>query len=371
MNPFTYYSSGVRDNKSFFVGSSDIPIIIKTKRSHIKKSARELWLEKTGKVEGFQGNELTYWGHELEPLVLCRQIKETHGEEISFQFKKDTIIHQNNRPVDYKPPTQFLPYTEAIHPKLPWAVAHADCLFTDRTQFTTVEMDGKTYNVPILDQDSNPYLLEAKTGRFFARIKRDNMVGFDVSGDDIEDHHKIPADVMLQVQWQMLCYGINLTYVLLLVDDNQFFRYEIPAFKKWWPYLIEKASVFMNHCINDTTPPPEKKEDIFGLLNDLKDQAVYVTGERALIAEDMKARKKHLKSLAKKYKDEITDIDNAAALLMAENKFLYNGETGDKVFSQSKYSQYGLISPNGLTEEDRDKYEKLGIVKKIDIRKVN
>lgn len=374
MNPITFYPAGVRDNKTLSVGSSDISVIVKTKHSHVKKSARELWQEKTGRAEGWGGNELTYWGHELEPLVLCREIKESHGEEMAFEFKKDAIIHQNFRPEGYKPTTNFLPYTEAIHPQFPWAVAHADCFFTPSVEYTTVTIDGKTFTVPILDQSfqSSSFLLEAKTGRFFSRIARDNMEGFDVSGNSaVEDHHKIPADVLLQVQWQMMCYGIDLTYVLLLVDDNQFFRYEIPAFKKWWPFLLEKASRFINYCVNDETPPPEKKEDVFSILSDLKDSAIYVSGDRALIAEDMKARKKFLMNRMKKDKMSVSDINDAAALLMGENKYLFNAETAGKVFSQSKYQQYGLISPNGLTEEDRLKYEKLGIVKKIDIRKVN
>lgn len=353
MNPITFYQSGVRDNKNIFIGSSDIPVIIKTEGTKVKKSQRELWQEKTGQIEGFKGNESTQWGHDLEPLVLAKHIKNNYGDDIAFEFKKDAIIHENFRPDDYRPPTDFLPYTEAIHPKFPWAVAHGDALFSG----------GKI---------SQPYLLEGKTGRFFSRIKRDNMEGFNISeSTDIEDYNKIPADVMLQVQWQMLCYGVDLTYVLLLVDDNQYFEFKIPAFKKWFPFLLEKASRFYNYCINMEQPPPEKKEDVYDMFSDLKDKAVYVTGDRAIIGYDMRMRKKHLQKLIKKYRSEVDDINDSAVLLMGENKFLYNGETGDKLFSQSVFKKTDLISANSLDPEDKIKYEKNGVITTSTIRKVN
>ena len=350
-NNITFYPAGVRDSKGLFIGSSDIAVIIKTKGSHVKKSMYELWKEKTGRAKGFEGNEATWWGHEHEPLVLARQIKETHGDDIAFKFKCDAIIHQNFRPPEYQPPTDFLPYTEAIHPKFPWAMAHADCLAVN---------------------DGEPYLLEAKTGRFFSRVERDNMEGFNIVLDDeIDDWHKVPADVLLQVQWQMICYGVDLAYVLLLVDDNQFFRYRIPAFKKWWPFMIEKASRFLNYCINDEMPPPEKKEDVFDIFDEVKDSAVYVSGDRALILEDMKARKKHLGKVKKKAVQEIEDINDAATLLMGDNRFVYSAETSSKLFSQSLSKGFTMVHKSKMDKEDAEKYTERGLITEYDNRKVN
>ncbi len=350
MNEYTFYKDDVRDGR-LFIGSSDLPVIVKTKKTKLKKSKRDLWLEKREMIEGSTGNEATRWGHELEPLVISRFIMDFEDEMTAYKFKVDQILHQNYRTDDYEPPTDFIPYTEAHAEIAPWAVAHADALY--------------------VGDKSEPFLIEAKTGRYFARIARDDMEGFVIDeDDDLPDTEKIPIEVMLQVQWQMLCYNVNLTYVLLFCD-NQYFCYKIPAYRKWWPLLLEQASVFYNQCKTGEEPTPEKKEDVFSMFPELKDRASFVTGIAANIAEDMKAEKKKLGRLIKKYKAKRDDINDAAGLLLRDNRYLYNGETGQKLFSQSKYMKQGSISPKDLEENDRIKYEKLGIIKPHEERRIN
>jgi hypothetical protein len=349
MNPYTFYKSNVRNEDELIIGSSDIPVIIKTKNTHIKKSLYELWEEKTGKVETFQGNDFTTWGHELEPLLISAFIRKNHGAKVAYQFKVDYILHEEWRdPAKYHPPTIFHPFTECSHPRFPWAKAHADCIKNDH---------------------ESPYNIEAKTGGYFARIKREGFEGF-----DLEDHTElgVPSDILLQTQWQMLCYDIDLTYVLLLVDDNKFHIYEIPSFRKWWPLMLEKASRFLQYCQQDKPPQPEKFDDIKKLFPEVKDKAVYVTGERAVISENMKAEKKKLESKIKLYSKRIDDIKDAAGLLMEESKYLYNGETGKKLFQQviSK-DQFNLIHPSTIEKQAPEAYKilvKKGLINKHDKR---
>lgn len=349
MNPITFYPGHVRPEGSpILIGSSDIPIIIKTARTSLKKSQRELWLEKRGEVAGFQGNDSTEMGNELEPITLGRFIKKEVDAATAYKFKVDMILHEEYRAPGYSPPTDFWPYTEALHPDFPWMVAHADAIHI-----------------------TEDYGIEAKTGGYWARVKREGYDGFDVDKkSEAEDPDKIPIEVMLQVQWQMLCYGLSLWYVVLLVD-NKIYTYKIPAFRKWFPIMIEKASRFYNCCITGEMPPPEKKEDVFAINDSLLDKAVYVIGERAVIGEAMSAEKKKLRARIKRDKARIEDIDDGAVLLMGDNKQLFNGETAKKLFSQSVWEQYDPISPTALTDEDRKKYEDLGIVHKGERRRVN
>ena len=369
MNPYKFYPAGVRDDPEISIGSSDIPVIIKTRTTTIKKSQRELWLEKTGQVPQWKGNFKTKLGHELEPIVAGRHIAKIRDEETAYKYKLDFVLHEEFRAFDYKPPTEFLPYTEARHPKFPWAVAHADILYP-AAKFTGLYTDTK--DVRKFHLDNGPCLWEIKTGGYFARVKRDDHQGFDIdSKSDLEDPDKIPIEVMLQVQWQMLCYGILKTIVLLMVD-NEIYTFEIPAFQKWWPIMIEKASRFYQHCITGEVPPPEKKEDVFGMFDTLKDKAVYVTGDRALIAEAMKIENKKIKANIKRLKARGDDIEDAAVLLMGENKYLFNGETATKLFSQTLIKdQWGMIHPNRMDEEDIKKYLERGDLKKHNTRRVN
>lgn len=352
MNDYTFYKSDVRKKDELIIGSSDIPIIIKTKNSHIKKSQYELWQEKTGRVELFQGNDFTTWGHELEPLLISAFIRSRYNSKLAYKFKVDYILHQEWRdPGKYVSATFFHPFTECRHKKFPWAIAHGDCIYYNR-------------------KDDNG-LIEAKTGGYYARVRREGFEGF-----DLDDHTAtgVPSDILLQVQWQMFVYDIDMTYVLLLVDDNKFHIYEVPAIRKWFPLMLEKASRFLWHCKNDKPPQPEKYDDIKKLFPEIQDKAVYVTGERAVIAEQMKTEKKKLLSKTKKLQKRIDDINDAAGLLMGENKFLYNGETSKKIFQQVIIKdQLNVIHPSTIQKNAPDAFDilnKKGLIKKSDRRYV-
>lgn len=350
MNKYTFYQSDVRSDNKLFIGSSDIPVIIKTKDSKIKKSAYELWEEKTGKVKLWEGNNYTTWGHELEPLLISAFIRKNYNSNTAYKFKIDYILHEEWRdPEIYKPSTSFHPFTECRHKKYSWAVAHADCIHVKDKQFN----------------------IEAKTGGYYARVKREGISGF-----DLEDHsiNGVPSDIILQVQWQMLCYDIDMTYVLLLIDDNKFHIYEVPAIKKWWPLMLEKASRFIWHCKKDKPPQPEKYNDIEKLFPEIKDKAIYITGERAAIAEQMKNEKEKLQKKIKKYQKRIDDINNAAGLLMQDSKFLFNGETSKKLFQQVIIKdQYNMIHPSTIQKNAPKAFKLLndkGLLKKSDRRYV-
>ena len=348
MNPYTFYQSDVRNPDELIIGSSDIPVIIKTKSSRIKKTPYELWEEKTGRVEPFKGNESTAWGHDLEPLLISAFIRKKYNHTIAYRFKIDYILHEEWRPSDYHPSTFFHPFTECKHVSHENFIAHADCLKKD---------------------NDFPFLIEAKTGAYFTRIKREGVEGF-----SLEDHtiNGVPTDIILQVQWQMLCYNVDFTYVLLLVDDNKFHIYEVPAIKKWWPVMLEKADRFRWHCENDRPPKPESFKDIEKFFPDLMDRAIYVTGERAIIAEKMKQEKKSLQSKIKKYQDRINDINNATGLLMGNNKYLYNGETGQKIFQQIIIeNQYNPVHPSAIKKQAPEVFEileKKGLINKSNRR---
>jgi len=342
MRNYIFYRDDVRTD-DLVIGSSDIPIIIKTPGSIIKKSTYELWEEKSHRVDQFSGNEKTAWGHDLEPLLISRFIKQRYDRKTAHYYKIDYMLHEDYRdPDNYDPPTSFHSFTECRHPEYPWAIAHADCIYTEHQE----------------------YNIEAKSGGYYARVKRNEIEGFDLTDLTITG---VPSDVLLQIQWQMFVYDLNLTYVLLLVDTNRFFVYEVPAIKKWWPLILEKVSYFYNCCKNDTPPQPEKYSDVSKLFPDVYDRALYVTGERATIIEEMRAEKKSLQKKIKKYESRIDDINNAAGILMQDNKYLYNGETGERIFQQViSNNQFNLISPVTIEKQAPDAYKILnekGLIK--------
>lgn len=331
MNNFTFYKDDVREEGRVFVGASDMPTLCNL----TKRSALEKWEVDTGRTESFKGNDFTEMGHELEPLVLSRFIKKQYQDpKTAYRFKLDYILHEHHRLDTYKPPTPFYSFTEAVHPDFDFCVAHADMLNIENSRTT-----------------------EVKTGGYFARVRRNDSPGF-----DLEDHSEngIPADVMIQKQFQFMCYGNTEGEVVLLVDDNKMHIYEVKAKPHWYPKMIELASRYMWCVKNDKPPIPKHFGDIKKIFPEVTDLTTYITGDKAILARQMKEERIRLKKIVKRYDKRIKDINDAFSLLIGGNKMLIDGETMEKICTQivSK-NQYNPIFPSAIKKEFPDIYDKL------------
>jgi len=150
------------------LGSSDIAAVAGL---NPYRTALDVFQEKQGLVPGFQGNEFTYWGTALEPVVANRYAKESELE----LDECGTLVHP-----DYS--------------------------------FAMATPDRLVYGKP-------RYLLEVKTsGR---RLDKD-------WGEPGSDH--VPAHYLAQCQWQMLVAGAFWGFEIPKVDLACLFggnRYEV------------------------------------------------------------------------------------------------------------------------------------------------
>ena len=78
------------------------------------------WRIMTGRDNPPETSIRANWGHRHEGNILASYIEETENEVIAFAFELDYIKHRYLRPSGYQPATQYLPYTEFIHPEIPW-----------------------------------------------------------------------------------------------------------------------------------------------------------------------------------------------------------------------------------------------------------
>lgn len=323
MNPFTFCTEHVREASRVFVGASDIAALC----GFTKRTAIDKWLVDTGKEEAWKGNDFTEIGHELEPLVLSRFIKKQYNDsKTAYKFKVNYILNEHHREPSYMPPTQFYPFTEAVHPEFDFCVAHADMLNIE-----------------------NEHTTEVKTGGYFARVRRDDSPGFDL---DDKSENGIPADVMLQKQYQFMCYGNLSGEVVLLIDDNKLHIYEVQARPHWYPKMIEIASRYMWCVKNDRPPIPKNFGDIKKLFPEVYNRTTYVTGEKAVLCREMVEERKRHKKIIKRHQKKVDDIDDALSLMIGDNKLLFDGETMDKLCTQvlSK-DQYTMIHPSTIQKE--------------------
>jgi predicted phage-related endonuclease len=329
MNNFTFIPNDEHFKKirQTTVGASDIPIICGLSKY---KTPHQLWLEKTGRTEGFQGNSVTEWGHLHEGNILYRYIKEiTEAELIADIFLLDYIKHNKKRPKKWKPDTVYFPYTEFIHPEIKFAMAHPDCIDTI----------GKIN-------------IEAKSHKLF-----------------IYDYKEIPLPEYLQIQWQLLCTGLNDAVLKALVNTNEEFTFNITANKKLQEKLIDLASRFFWHIKKDIEPQPVNSDDIKKIFPEVKIKSSYLTDIESEYAGKMIDRKKFLKKKIGKYNNEVKDINDGLMLLARDNKLLYNSE-GEKLCSQVMYDKESL-SIKDLPENIYKKLKEDGIIKTNQVRYIS
>lgn len=188
-----------------FIGASDAAAAMGL---NAHKTPYDLWLDKTGQQSvPFEGNEFTYWGNVLEPVVADRLAEETgyklrrHGRTITAK--------------DY-----------------PFMGCHLD------------------YKVTAL-----PTVVEIKTGGYFTKDQ------WGESGSD-----QVPDNYLIQVQHQMICTGYKQALVAVLLGGQEFRWYQINYDADLAQLIIEKLTAFWQYVVNRVPPPPSNNNDLRGLF---------------------------------------------------------------------------------------------------------
>lgn len=297
------------------IGASDIPIILGLSKY---KTPYELWREKTKRVEMWEGNEITEWGHRHEYNILYSYIRENTLSGTAEKFLIDYLQHLEKRTKRYKPPTNFYPFTEFFHPDIKWAISHPDCL-----------------------EFQNEYLIQAKSHKKF-----------------VYDYDEIPISEYVQCQWEMLTSGTKENILRTLVNTNEEFTFNVKANKKIQEKLIIAAEKFWWHIQKDKEPMPINSNDIKKIFPVVKNESHYLVGSQSEMANKMKDRKEFLNSKIKKYSDEVKDINDAMFLMIGDNKYLYD-EQGTKLCSQVQYSKISVNDLKKLEQNDNLLYTEL------------
>lgn len=297
------------------VGSSDIPTLLGLNAQY-GSTPYTLWLEKTGRKPGFEGNERTEWGHRLEPVILAKFVEGFTGIEESYRRYLESnynidgsFTYKKRRPEpEYETwdTFSFQTKTVAIHPEYDFAIAHADLW------------------IPEIKR-----IQEAKSGSFFGGLRRDDPdKGY--SRDNLTSNG-IPLSVYVQTQWQMFCYDAETCGVSALIDTSNYMEYgPWKQEPKLIGKLIELADRFMWHVRNDKPPMPttwEDYQDLFPRVNKLA--CVYPLEHKInddLTLGDMLEVYHRLNSESTKIENKLKDIKKAVGILMGENQVLQTPE---------------------------------------------
>lgn len=304
------------------VGSSDLPTLLGLNKRW-GQTPLTLWREKTGRAEGFAGNERTEWGNYLEPLILRKFVTDRWGAEVGQEFYRNATRAE---PVSYG---NLKVKTEAFHPKYPFCLAHADL----------------AWDPDATDRGEYPYLVEAKSTGYFAGKRREGQTAFEGYDPDDTSQQGIPDKVAVQVQWQLFCYGVQEAFVAVLIDTAEYRLYgPVVADPRVQEKLLALAERFWWHVENDREPEPTTWDDVVSLSPELVNETAVVTGEDELKVRTMIARSKDIKARIKSAEDELDDIKNAVGLLIGGNAVLASsdGETLAKAAERQRES-LGLL----------------------------
>lgn len=172
------------------IGGSDASVIM---GKNPWRSVLQLWEEKTGQIDVVdEGNEYTYWGNVMEPII-----------RKEFMNRTGLKVRQKHFMI--------------FHPKFPFMFADVDGIVTD--------------------EDGEKCIFEAKTVSQY----REN---------EWKDGN-IPEEYMLQVQHYLEVCGMQKAYIAALIGGNHFVYHVIErdemmikelleAEKKFWEYHVQK-----------------------------------------------------------------------------------------------------------------------------------
>lgn len=228
------------------IGGSDIGAILGISPF---KSAMDVYLAKTEPNPSEEQNELTYWGHAVEPIVIDR-------------FEKDNETKVIRSPKIMR------------HPEHEWMVANLDGIITG----------------------NKPGVLE---------IKNVNQFAAKHWGEEGSD--EVPLTYVAQCAWYMAVMNYDYAIVAALFGGHDYREFRIDRDTELEKVLIQRGSEFWHSFVVPRNPPaPTNEKDILRLLNkthddgsvrDADDSAFKLYCELKNAKTDASSIDEHIKSL--------------------------------------------------------------------------
>ncbi len=350
MNNFTQIGD-FHGERAKGVGSSDIPVLMGLTKHYSGggiKTPLDLWEAKTGRSERWSGNQKTFFGNELEPII-CGAFIGRHFKDYKAgrRVKIDKIMERALTQIDDIGTVHHT--TECRMPEYPWAIAHVDMIITT-------------------GDNLDPFIVEAKSHSFFAaRRKDDPNKGYEHKSNTADD---IPLSIRCQIQWQMMCYDIPSAYVAPLIDTNDFRIYgPIKSQPRQQEKMLARGKLFWDCVVADQPPKPETWGDVLKIFPDMTGETVIISGEILDGALKIKDEAKHERAKKSKTDKKLKELQTAMGLLLQGGDVLSDME-GKQIASRSCYNRENLslkdLVDHGWIYSRVKKY-----IKSITINKLN
>jgi hypothetical protein len=353
-----HYITNFEKSRQSRIGASDIPYLIPHPIRQIESlaaytkdgkryanTANDLYMQKV------YGREYEYsfpaeMGHFIEGKALYEFIADFVEKRIASEFYRGYMLHKIDQ--DYK--------KQAIDPRLyhtthsifkhnteatsEWGgVAHADCVYDPRDKNKSSLPGAISRNGITLDLDT-PSLIEAKSSNYWsARRKDDPYTGYDL---ELKEWQGIPLKVYFQVQYQMLLYGVDTCYIVLIFDTNSKHYWTVKANKKHQAEL-QQLAMYMIQCIDTQTPPKNllmNSKDICSLYPEVKEDFREAKGDELAEVLKLAIEQKEAAEQEKIWKRKKDECSERIAIHLKDTQVL-KGEVGGIITDIAKWKETG------------------------------
>ena len=204
----------------------------------------DVYLEKIGEGERFEGNRFTHWGNRLEDLILSEY---EDVKKIKVNRRQEVVTHPEH-------------------------------------SFMTCTLDGVAWNHT---------QVEAKSASAYTS----GSWGEDGSDD-------VPKSYMAQVQHNMYVANLQMTHVPVLIGGNDFRVLEIPRSEAFIEVMVQKEADFWHNNVLKRVPPePTIPEDIAKLYATTNEKAIEASADASELVDELIALKEQLEPLGAREKE--------------------------------------------------------------------
>lgn len=207
-------------DRTKYLGGSDIGAILGFSKY---RTALDVWLEKTGRIESIVDNLPVRFGSFAESFVASEYANQTGY----------ALVHCE---------------TGVAHPQYPFMVGHIDryVFESDNCSDELFHSDGSC---------AASHLLECKTASPF------NQSEWGELGTD-----EVPMSYLVQCLWYLAITNLERCDVAALFGNSDFRIYEVYRDKELEELIIAKATAFWNDYVQLDTPPPAQCESDYQYL---------------------------------------------------------------------------------------------------------
>ncbi len=261
--------------RRFSIGSSDAPSVCNV---NPWRSSYDVWLEKTGRIEPFAGNDETRAGDLLEPAVI------QHAVDVL----KPIVLDRGTE------------------------------LTATGLAFITATLDGAAV-LPSNDR----CIIEAKTGGICSMLSGDGW------GEPETD--EIPEHYMVQVQHQLFVAGEEYQFAVVsaLIPPRGFVLYYVPRVPELIAAIVQKEIEFWGNVQSDTPPDGMPSMDALKRMRRTPNKTVEVD---PVLVEMYRIAQEKAKAAEK-------EADEAKKLLLAALGDAEAGDAGSEMITYMETSR--------------------------------